>query len=242
MIDGVDEANVDALFTAANFRVNETTYSTNGGNTVADALVVAIQGATASIHVSSGHLRSRAVALALMEKKRQTPAIDIRVYLDAQEYISVHASNVQEARLETCLANVGDNEAKKRACTDKNFLYGYDVGKAGIAVRYKFYSYRWDASYAKQMHNKFFIFDKKTLFTGSYNLSDNAEHATFENVLVFKGTKYASLIAAYEATFDTIWETGRGATQARVEDSIRNADTIPLVFDPIALTHQEVTS
>src|SRR6185436_2294238 len=113
---------------------------------------------------------------------------------------------------------------------------------AGIDVRYKFYSYRWDASYAKQMHNKFFLFDKKILFTGSYNLSDNAEHETFENVLIFKGTKYRSLVRSYEETFDKIWETGRGDTQTRVQDAVRTADPLPLVFDPLALTHDEVTS
>ena len=237
-----NDKNVDALFTSDNFKVTDTTISTNAKNTISDALVLAIKGANESIHIASGHLRSRPVALALMEKKQASPNVDIRVYLDGQEFISVTGHNEQQAKLDGCLADAGANESKQRKCTDKGFLYGYAVGKAGVDVRYKYYAYRWDASYAKQMHNKFFLIDKKTLFSGSYNLSDNAEHETFENVLVFRAPKHSALINAFEERFSTLWDTGRDGTFARVKSTIATAGTIPLVFDASALTHDEVTS
>lgn len=236
-----DDASVDVLFTSANFRVNGTTFSSLGTNVAADALVAAIRGATRSVHVASGHLRSRPVALALMEKARTSPNLDIRVYLDGQEYISQSGHRAQEAKLETCLENAGASESKKRLCTDKGFLYGYAVGKAGAKVRYKYYAYRWDASYAKQMHNKFMVVDGDTLFSGSYNLSDNAEHETFENILVFRGAEHAALVSSFEQKFESLWETGR-TEKSNVEQTIRTASDVPLVFDSLALTHAEVAS
>ena len=59
------------------------------------------------------------------------------------------------------------------------------------------------------MHHKYMVVDGTTLFSGSYNLSDNAEHDTFENMMVLKGAEHATLIAAFEANFESIWKTGR---------------------------------
>ncbi len=235
------DVGIDAYFTSGNFKVKGTTFSSVGTNVAADALVKAIKGAQHSIHVASGHLRSRPVALALMEKAKASPGLDIRVYLDGQEYISAEGDADQQSSLQGCLAAAGNNESKQRACTDKGFLYGYEVGAAGAKVRYKTYAYRWDNSYAKQMHNKFFVIDGSTVFSGSYNLSDNAEHDTFENILVFRGAEHAALVSAFEHKFDQLWETGRDK-KASVEQAISNASWIPLVFDSMALTHDEVTA
>jgi len=236
-----DSAATDVLFTSDNFSVRDTTFSTTGENTVADALVAAIQGATQSIHVASGHLRSRPVAEALIAKKAASPDVDIRVYLDGQEYIARGTHEIQIDELDECLA-AATTESKRRECLDKGFLFGYQVGEAGIDVRYKYYAYRWDNSYALQMHHKYMVIDHATLYTGSYNLSDNAEHETFENMMVFRGAESASLVQSFEQRFESMWKTGRDEGKlATLQSRIDQPGSFPIVFDSMALTWSEVT-
>ncbi|MBX3205974.1 MAG: hypothetical protein KF764_12960 [Labilithrix sp.] len=239
---GIPESpNAGVFFTSSNFSVNGTTFTTTGSNTVANALVTAIANATRSIHVASGHLRSRPVAEALIAKKQAAPDVDVRVYLDNQEFISKSTHTTQVSKLNDCLA-AATTEARRRDCTDKGFLFGYQVGEAGIEVRYKTYAYRWDHSYAPQMHHKYLVVDGTTLFSGSYNLSDNAEHGTFENMLMFRGPESAALVAAFEANFESMWGTGREEDKlSALLDRVENADVIPLVFDSMALTWSEVS-
>ena len=52
------------------------------------------------------------------------------------------------------------------------------------------------------MHNKFCIFDKKLLFTGSYNWTDNAEKHNYENALFLNSPE---IIKEYQKEFDKIW-------------------------------------
>jgi phosphatidylserine/phosphatidylglycerophosphate/cardiolipin synthase-like enzyme len=203
-----DDPNAHVYCTSANFSVNGTTFRTEGRNELSDALVAAIAGAKRSIHVASGHLRSRPVSEALMA--RTADGLDIRVYLDGQEYVSAS--------------------------------FGYAVARTGIAVRYKYYAYRWDASYAEQMHHKYLIIDGETLYTGSYNLSDNAEHDTIENMLRLGGTAHARLVAAFEDNFERLWDTGRVEGRlAALRTQIAAGGAIPLVFPPMALDHAEIT-
>lgn len=56
-----DTSHTSALFTSANFTVKDTTFSATPTNTVADAFVA---------------------------KKKAVPALDVRVYLDGQEFIT----------------------------------------------------------------------------------------------------------------------------------------------------------
>jgi phosphatidylserine/phosphatidylglycerophosphate/cardiolipin synthase-like enzyme len=246
-IDAVDDSNPDAdvVFTSANFTPpppGKTTFRTTGSDTVAKVLIEGIKSATSSIHIASGHLRSRPIAEALLA--RANDGLDIRIYLDGQEYISPSAHVEQERKRARCLGVAGSDEQKIRSCNDTGFLFGYAIGKANISVRYKYYAYRWNNAYAAQMHNKFMVVDKSRLFTGSYNLSDNAEHETFENMFQFSGARYQSLVDEYEKRFDALWETGRAerreeALRSKLDDP--NVTDVPIVFDAIAMTHDEVT-
>jgi phosphatidylserine/phosphatidylglycerophosphate/cardiolipin synthase-like enzyme len=237
-----ESPNAGVFFTSKNFTPNGTTFSMTGTNNVADALVRAIAGATSSIHIASGHLRSRPVAEALIAKKQASPNLDVRVYLDNQEYLSKSAHEGQLEDLDACLDRA-TSDAQRRNCTDKGFLFGYQIGQAGIDVRYKYYAYRWDHSYAPQMHHKYMVIDKTTLWSGSYNLSDNAEHGTFENMVVLRGAENAATVAAFEANFESMWKTGKDDNKlATLLDRIENAPNIPLVFDAMALTWSEVTN
>lgn len=237
-----EDPNTHATFTSPNFTAKGDTFYTNNGDTVSTMLVQAIRDAKTSIHVASGHLRSRPVAEALIEKRKTAPTVDIKVMLDGQEYISRTSHNYQLKELEQCLA-AATTEARKQDCIDKGFLFGLQVADAGVAVRYKYYAYRWDVSYAKQMHHKYFVIDGRKLLTGSYNLSDNAEHDTFENVLTFEGAEFASLIDGYEANFAKLWELGRSEGRLdALKTVVASGATIPLVFEPVTLDWSEVTA
>ena len=212
-----------------------------GQNEVADRLVELIEGARRSIWIASGHMRSREVYEALVAKRESDPDLDIRVYLDAQEYLSESTHESQEAELEDCLAGAS-TESQIQNCNDNGFLFSYATHLAGIDVRFKYYAYRWDHSYAPQMHHKYMVIDGKDLYTGSYNLSDNAEHETFENMTLWKGAENAALVKSFETNFETIWKTGKDEGKlAALLQKVATAPTIPIVFDPMALTHAEIT-
>jgi phosphatidylserine/phosphatidylglycerophosphate/cardiolipin synthase-like enzyme len=243
-----DESGVDAVFTSANFTVRTTSYGptfsvVSGMNTVADRLVGLIEGAQRSIHLASGHLRSYPVAQALLAQRRAHPEMDIRIYLDGQEYISASTHASQASERAACIAAAGSSAAKVQACIDNNYYYSYEAHQAGIPLKFKYYAYRWDASYALQMHHKYLVIDGTTLASGSYNLSDNAEHATMENMVIYDGPEYRDLVQAFEANFESMWKTGGDAgleaLRQRIEDP---GQAVPLVFDPLALDHAQVTA
>jgi len=52
------------------------------------------------------------------------------------------------------------------------------------------------------MHNKFAIFDRRLLFTGSYNWTANAEHFNYENAVFLSDL---GIISQYQKEFDKIW-------------------------------------
>ncbi len=91
----VDDPNVDAIFTSSNYRTYiSSTYGptfakVSGNQNAADKIVgLMINQSEYSIHIAANHLRSRPISEALIAKKQQNPAIDIKVYLDGQEYVS----------------------------------------------------------------------------------------------------------------------------------------------------------
>jgi phosphatidylserine/phosphatidylglycerophosphate/cardiolipin synthase-like enzyme len=169
--------------------------------------------------------------------------MDIRVYLDGQEYISEWYHGEQVAELEDCLEEAGDSESQRQNCLDKGFYFSYPVHEAGIPLRFKYYAYRWDYHYAEQMHHKYLVIDGRLLATGSYNLSDNAEHNTIENMIIIERALFPELVDAYEANFEAIWQTGLadGTYEALVDLILNTDDPIPVVFDSMALDWDQVT-
>lgn len=236
-------SDVAALFTSDNFTANGEMFRIRAGvDTIAPALVDAINRAEKSIRIASGHLRSRPVAEALMAKVKNNPEVAIRILLDGQEYISAYYNDVQHSNLTTCLIDAADSVSRNRRCMDRGFKYGLEVARAGMDVRFKFYSYRWHYSYAVQMHHKLMIIDDTEVWTGSYNLSDNAEHNTFENMFMVRGERYASVVASYVENFEALWELNRAdGTYDALLDEVAIAPVIPLVFTPMALNWDEVT-
>lgn len=243
-----DWKGVDAEYTSDNFKkyINSRWGPTfgikRGTATISKRIVELIEQADESIWIASGHLRSRPVAEALIEKHDNNPEMDIRVYVDGQEFISEGYHHYLEDQLEQCLEEAGDSRAQREDCKTKGFYFGYKVHEAGIPIRFKYYSYRWHYSYAKQMHHKYLIFDGETVMAGSYNLSDNAEHNTLENMVVYREGRYPGLVDQFESNFTEIWKTGRqegrfGELKSEIDDA---SHEIPIVFEPMALGYEQV--
>ena len=233
----------NVLFTRVNMTpggADGTTWSTDKNSLrVADQWVAAINRATTSIHIGSGHMRLRPVADALVAKKAATPSIDIKVYLDQQEFISASGDAAQKAEVEECLATA-TTPSQIRDCGYNDFLFSKALVDGGIDLRFKSYAYRWDYTYAPQMHSKYMIVDGKELISGSYNLSMNSEHATFENALHLSGPQFKPLIAKFEQNFSAMWGTNRAAGKLEaLRTEISTSASIPLVFPSIALTWTE---
>ncbi|MFK7998980.1 MAG: phospholipase D-like domain-containing protein [Polyangiales bacterium] len=248
-IAAVDDEDAAAFFTSANFRTTTSArygdgFSVNRGeNEVSDQLVALIQSAESSIRIASGHLRSRPVALALIQAVDDNPDLEVQVYTDGQEFISASSHNRQVSEREDCITDAGTSETRIADCYDRGFLYGYEFFQAGIELRIKHYSYRWHYSYAAQMHHKYFLIDDSILVTGSYNLSDNAEHATMENVVVLGGDQYAGVVQNFVDNFNAMWDTGRDNGMALYNDlmaDVESGTSFDIVYDSMALTWDEI--
>lgn len=238
-----DEPGLGVLFTSPNFKAggaDGTTWSVDKASTVvANEWVKAIASAQRSIHIASGHMRLRPVAEALIAKKQASPNLEIRVYLDQQEFISASGHAAQVAEVADCQARA-TTPGQQRDCLANDFLFARALVDAGIDVRFKSFAYRWDASYAAQMHSKYMVVDGKELISGSYNLSMNSEQATFENALHVTGPQFTGLLGKFEANFAKIWDTARADNKlAQLRQTIATSPTIPLVFEPMALTYSE---
>lgn len=239
--DVADEAGLDVLFTRANMKAggaDGATWSTDKASTkVADKWVEAIKNATTSIHIASGHMRLKPVAEALIAKHAADPNVEIQVYLDQQEYISVSGDKFQKQEVKDCEA-AATTPAALRDCSEKDFLWSKSLVDAGIDLRFKSFAYRWDHSYAAQMHSKYMVVDGRELISGSYNLSMNSEHGTFENALHLTGPQFKPLIQQFEDNFSDIFATGDGLLE-QLRTKIQTQSTFPIVFDSMSLTWAE---
>lgn len=242
-----DDPAVDAVYTSANFRTyyssryGETFSAVRGERNVAERMAEIIDSATSSIHVASGHLRSRLIAEALMRKAAENPSVDIRVYLDGQEWISQWYHDRQTRDLDRCLAEAEDDRDRED-CMFGGMYFSYELAQQGIPTRFKYYAYRWDYSYAEQMHHKFFVVDGRWLVTGSYNWSDNAETNTMENVVILDGDRYPAVVQDFEDEFERMWATGEseGLYDALLADVRTGTGPMDIVFPPMALTWEQV--
>ena len=82
------------------------------------------------------------------------------------------------------LSSMSMEERKQLECHKRGVYFSRMLSKI-VDVSFKYYSIRWDHSTAKQMHSKYMIVDNKTVYTGSYNWSNNAETSSLENVAIY---------------------------------------------------------
>ena len=244
-IDGATGA-AEAVMTSDNFSTYESsTYGATfklikGSGVARENIAHLIENAEQSIWIASGHLRSRQITDAILKAVDDNPSLDVRVYLDGQEYVGDWTHSQEVAEYDACMSDAAGDADDVRTCLDRGLHFGWDVAAAGIDLRYKSYSYRWHYATAKQMHQKYTIIDGQTVASGSYNYSNNAELQTMENVVVYEAADYPELVQEFVANFDSIWGTGR-ANYSAVMNTIENTtDDVPLVYDPMAITHAEL--
>ena len=237
-----DAGGSEVLFTSGNFK---TSVSSTHGNTfsrntddsqVALRLTELIWSAEESLEIASGHLRSRVIAEAIVAKAEADPDVQIRVYLDGQEFTRESSYQEEVDEFESCLVEAS-TATQERNCYERGVHFGYLLAEAGIDLRFKAYSYRWDVSYAEQMHHKYIIIDGTTVASGSYNFSSNAEFDTFENVIVYDSFRYPELVGEFTENFNEIWTTGEGLYEPFMKDlEVGTSTNIPLIFEPMAIS------
>jgi phosphatidylserine/phosphatidylglycerophosphate/cardiolipin synthase-like enzyme len=80
-------------------------------------------------------------------------------------------------------------------------------------VRVKFYSLSPSPRYWRLNHHKYLVIDHQTinpvLITGSYNLSKNAEHNQFDNMVIFDGAEFRNLVDSFVGEFNQLWSLNR---------------------------------
>ena len=233
------------LFTSANFRTYTSsrygeTFARDGDRSlVVDGVVAAIDDAEHSVKVAHGHMRFRPLAAALM--RAHDRGVDVQVYLDGQEYTSFWTFDDQNDEYQACLAAAQD-DGDETDCNQQGMHFGWALQDHGISLRYKYYAFRWDYTYADQMHHKYIVLDERSVLTGSWNASPNAEWDTFENLAIFEHNMYPELVESFVDNFDQIFETEREQnTYEEMLDEVRyGTGDFPIVFSPMALDWQEV--
>lgn len=246
MIDAVDDPATDAIFTSTNFRVTSSgrLQVDKDGYDVADRWVEAIENAEHSVWLFSERLRSVPVAEALMRKIEANPDFEIRVLLDNQEFIREDGSAERVADLQDCYA--GATTETQRLNCESGMYYSYEVteafeGAPNAELRMSYYSYNWHYSF-HQFHMKSMVVDGRTIYTGSYNLSFNAEFNTFENVMIFDGQSFPELLDAFLEGFEILWTRGEedGALEELMADVEGTRTSVPIRFSPISMTWAQV--
>lgn len=91
--------------------------------------------------------------------------------------------------------------------------------EAGIEVR-------GDLDRSAYMHNKFWVFDRQTVWTGSTNSTRNGFYAQDNNVIVIRSPELAEI---YEREFDEMWNGQFGATSpSTLSEQSLNLDGTPI--------------
>jgi phosphatidylserine/phosphatidylglycerophosphate/cardiolipin synthase-like enzyme len=96
--------------------------------------------------------------------------------------------------------------------------------KAGIKVQ--------DDGRTALMHNKFWIFDEKTVWTGSTNITENGNFRNNNNVLVLHSPEVAAI---FETEFTEMWRKNFGPTSpssVRLQQTTVNRTPVQVLFAP----------
>lgn len=144
------------------------------GSAVSNQIVTAIDGAVVSVKIAHAHFRTPAIYEAV--KRAHERGVVVKIVLDQQEY-------------------------RPGSQASSNLFFDELLARQNVDVRYKVYSVKWNHVTAKQLHSKFSIIDDKTVMTGSYNWSENAESNTFENMVVVTDL---TAVQNYITQFDVI--------------------------------------
>ena len=122
---------------------------------------------------------------------------------NAKYNIDVAAYSFTSYKIADALIEAHKRGVKVRVLLDKgqgkrHYKAIADMREAGIPIRINHH-------YAI-MHDKYIIVDDKTVETGSFNYTANAEHHNAENVVVIKNNK--KLAHQYTENWQKLWEEG----------------------------------
>jgi cardiolipin hydrolase len=136
-----------------------------------------------------GHVRQRLVRA--IEESRKT--IDIAVYnFTASELAeALYAAQARGVRIRMLvdreMAETGGSGVRGLR------LNGIPVRSLGVAEQ-------------SLMHNKFAVFDEQLVVTGSYNWTNSAEYANYENLVVLDEP---ALVARFQQEFQRLWRKAK---------------------------------
>ena len=88
------------------------------------------------------------------------------------------------------------------------------------------------------------IIDGKFVASGSYNLSNNFEQNSLENLVIYSADGFPKLVQAFIDNFEAMWTTGEPASRYErlMEEITTGSDPVLLDFPPMALTWEQVTA
>jgi phosphatidylserine/phosphatidylglycerophosphate/cardiolipin synthase-like enzyme len=162
---------------------------------VRDLLIKKIDSAKNTIELSLNHFNIRAVSDALIAAVKR--GVDVRLNVDNQEYKS----------------KPNNKEMTPQFVKDWKSLTGN--AKKTAPVRVKYYAHSPSPSRWLLNHHKYILIDYTpsgkgtTLLAGSYNISKNAEHRQFDNMVMYASPKYKSVFKGFKSEFDRLWSLGR---------------------------------
>lgn len=188
-----------------------------------------------SIQIATGHFRSKPLFDALVRALERN--VRIQVVLDGQEYVSYQKSRSQQTKVAKCLQSHPEH-----FCYRKGYYFSRQLSQAGIDVKLKYYSLRWFYPTAKQMHHKYMIVNQQTVYTGSYNWSNNAEFETFENVMILERRDHPHLVRDYIKNFHQVSQYGGSGGYRSLYHSIQSSrDKVEFHFEPVTLDLNQIT-
>jgi len=163
--------------------------------TVRDGLIKHINLAKKNISVNINHFNLEEISNALIEAVKR--GVDVKMVVDSLEFHS----------------KLHSREKTPLFVSDYKKLKGAD---SEAPVRIKFYSFNPHYSSWSLNHHKYMLIDfdendmgKAKLLAGSYNYSKTAEHAKFDNQVLYKGERFAEIIKAFKIEFDYLWSLER---------------------------------
>jgi phosphatidylserine/phosphatidylglycerophosphate/cardiolipin synthase-like enzyme len=180
----------------------------NGEQTwkVRDLLIKKINGAKKSIRLSLNHFNIRAVSDALIAAVKR--GINVKLNVDNQEYKS----------------RPNNKEMTPQFVQDWKSLEG-NAGKTA-PVRVKYYAHTPSPSRWLLNHHKYILIDYTpsgkgtTLLAGSYNISRNAEHKQFDNMVMYAATKYKAVFKSFNNEFERLWSLNRDEDDKPTQEAL----------------------
>jgi phosphatidylserine/phosphatidylglycerophosphate/cardiolipin synthase-like enzyme len=168
---------------------NENKKKRNWEDSIEARLIAQIHAAKTSIHIASYEFDLPRVAEALIAAAKAPRNVKVLWVTD-----DVNGCGVQNA------GQPASQPPNKAPCNNELFK---KLRANGIGVAY-------DGNKGA-MHNKFWIFDRETVWTGSTNITESGIFNQFNNTIVIK--KNRKLAALYEAEFQEMWgKDGKSGT------------------------------